>query len=236
MLQRRRHPGLSLAITLSMVLHGVAVLGIAIYAGTGRAMHTPPEAVEVQLTRLGKQRPEEYMPRKESAPPPPEKAAPTPTEETAPKVKAPPKSKAPETAKEKVPQKNRLSSALDRIKNMDEPEGDESGSEYGNTGELVDATARARFVAELRACLQSHFFLEGVASSAVAGKVAHVRVSVKRTGSVSFLGLDKSSGDERVDRQIVNAARRCKKVGQAPASIGNSWASGVLVKFKPEAG
>ncbi|MEM6273649.1 MAG: TonB family protein [Myxococcota bacterium] len=235
MIARHSQAGLRPFLAASAVVHVAVVVLAAMFAGTGRAMEAPPEAVEVKLTRLGKARPKDFLPRKESAPPPPQKVAPKPVETPDPPSSAP-KVKAPETAKERVKNMNRVSNALERLKNMDDPEGDESGSEFGNTGELVDATDRARFVAELRACLQSHFVLEGIATKETAGRIAHVNVSVRQSGEVRFLGLEKSSGDERVDRQIINAARRCKKVGKAPQSIGNSWASGVLVKFRPDAG
>ncbi len=237
MIRRPQYQGLSRVVVASAIVHVVAVGGVAVFAGTGKAMREAPQAVEVKLTRLGKKRPEEFLPRKEAAPPPPKKAAPIPvTEKPEPAKK--PETKAPEKQldpKDRLQNLNRLSNALDRLKNMDEPEGSEDGSEFGNTSEIVDATERARFSAEVQGCLQQNFILEGLSPQEVRNKVAHIIVSVSAGGEVKFLEMKKSTGNDRLDRQVQNAARRCRKVGKAPESIGNSWSSGILVKFRPDA-
>ena len=99
----------------------------------------------------------------------------------------------------------------------------------------MEATERARFTAEVQGCLKRNFILEGLSSDQDRGKVAEIKVSISASGVVQYLGMKKSTGNERLDRQVQNAARRCKKVGPAPKSIGNSWAAGVLVKFRPDA-
>lgn len=237
MIRRARNTGLSRVVIGSAIVHVLAVGSVAVLAGTGKAMREAPKAVEVKLTRLGKKRPDDYLPRKESAPPPPKKAAPVPvTEKPEPQKK--PQTKAPEKKtdpKDRLQNLNRLSNALDRLKKMDEPEGSEEGSEFGNTSEIVDATERARFGAEVQGCLQQNFILEGLSQQEVRNKVAHIIVSVSASGEVKFMEMRKSTGNERLDRQVQNAARRCKKVGPAPESIGNSWSSGILVKFRPDA-
>ncbi|MEO1482957.1 MAG: hypothetical protein AAFU77_12695 [Myxococcota bacterium] len=220
---------------ISAIVHIAGVAAVAL-GGTGRSMAEPPKAVEVKLTRLGKKRPDDYLPRKKTPPPPPEKAAPAPVAEAKPNPA--PKPKVPEkaNAKDRLNNLNRLSSALDRLKKMDEPEeGSETGSEFGNTSELVEATERSRFIAEVQGCLKSNFILEGLSDAEVAGKKASIELSINSSGVVRYLGMKKGTGNERLDRQIVNAARRCKKVSPTPKSIGNEWASGVLVNYRPSA-
>ncbi|MEM6733548.1 MAG: hypothetical protein AAF658_18455, partial [Myxococcota bacterium] len=133
MIVRGSHRGLTRVLIVSGAVHLAAVVAIATLADTGRAMRTPPKAVEVKLTRLGKKRPKEFLPRKQSAPPPPKKTAPTPVvQKSAPNPKPTPEVKRTD-AKDRLKNLNRLSSALDRLKKFDEPEGSEDGSEFGNT-------------------------------------------------------------------------------------------------------
>lgn len=230
MIATHSHRGLRRILVLSVMVHGVG-LGVLALTATGRAA-VVPRAVEVKLTRLGKKRPKDYLPRKESAPPPPKASVPKPVDQTV--SKPAPRKKTPSpTVKDPPSRVDRLSGALDRLKKLDAPEGDESGSRFGNTSELVQATERAKFVAELKACLQENFVLEGLSTLEVANRVAHVNLSVSASGHVRYLGMKKSTGSERVDRQIINAASRCQKVSAAPKSIGSSWSRGVLVVFRP---
>lgn len=225
---------LTLAIIGSVLAH-VGVIAIVAVASSGRAMKPVPEAVSVKLTRLGKERPKEWLPRKESKPPPPTKQAKTPVlKETKPTPKPTPKPpKKAETTKDKVQNLNRLSNALERLKKYDEPEGAADGSEFGNTSELVDATERAKFIAEVQSCLQRNYSIEGLSADQVSNMSATVQLTIARDGSVTLVGISKSSGDERFDRQVENAARRCKKVSPTPPSIGDAYAAGVNVVFRP---
>ncbi|MEM6533212.1 MAG: energy transducer TonB [Myxococcota bacterium] len=235
MIDQKTHKGLRGVVIASALVHVAGVAAVAL-TGTGRAVAEVPNAVEIKLTRLGKKRPDDYLPRKKTPPPPPEKAAPKPVVDakpsTAPKPKVPEKA----SAKDRLQNLNRLSSALDRLKKLDEPEeGSEDGSEFGNTSELVEATERSKFMAEVQGCLKRNFILEGLSNAEVANKAARIELSINGNGVVKYLGMKKGTGNERLDRQIVNAARRCQKVSPTPKSIGNQWASGVLVIYRPSA-
>src|SRR6185436_16159056 len=117
-------------VVASLVGHAVAVAVVFAmgYVFEGPKIDLDQKPITASLVRIGKKRPEEMLPRKDSAPPPePEKVLiPTPGMKPDPKTKP---------SKEKTDAaKKSLFDALDKTAKQDEEvEGDENGDKNGDS-------------------------------------------------------------------------------------------------------
>jgi TonB family protein len=206
-------------ITVSVIAH-VAVIVLGIVSIRSAHSRKPAQNVIVtELVRLGKERPKELLPRKDEPPPEPTKADPppqtTPTDPPPQQKPTPPKDAAP-SAKDRLSQLSKVQNALDRLKNQDEPEGREDGSQYGTAAK---ALAGNKLASEVYACMKANWNLLGMSPAQAAGKSAKLAVNVQKDGRLSDLDITKSSGDPRFDSAVKTAAQKCGKVAPPEPEI-----------------
>lgn len=226
--------GLVRAIAGSVVAHVVFVVAfIALSAWNSRARPRPQHVITTELVRLGKERPKELLPRKPVEPP--KAAAPSPAPALQPKPEpAPTKKDEPlPSAKERLSAlRNNVSSALERLKTDEEPEGREDGSEHGTS--LNAALVTNKFVAELYGCMKANYSLEGLTPEQVRGRAAIVVVRLAADGRVTGVEIEKGSGLDRFDDNVRRSALRCGKVSPPPAEVMAQLREydGIAVRFR----
>lgn len=229
--------GLKRAVIGSLVAHlALGLIVVAVSAGASRAKKPRERVLVTQLVRLGKERPEHLLPRKEAPPPPKEdpppvkpKVEPPPAPKPEPKPAVDPKP-APPSAKERLSQLSQVASALDRLKQQAEEEGSPDGSQYGT---VKSALLGAKFASEVHACMKAHYSLEGLTPAQTAGRKAIVLVRIDADGKIRDAQLETSSGLGRFDQNVVRAALRCGKVSPPPKEMLEDVREGVLVEFTP---
>lgn len=226
--------GFWVVVMTSVALH-FAVGAAVFFAVTWNARARKPiqNVITTELVRLGKERPKDFLPRKEEPPPEPTRADPppqtTPTDPPPQTKPTPPKDAAP-SAKDRLSQLSKVQNALDRLKTEEEPEGREDGSQYGT---VAKALAGATYFSEVQACMRAHYSIEGMSQAQVAGKKATVLVRIEKNGTIRDVELGKGSGDARFDQNVMRAAKRCDRVAPPPAEYAAQLRSdGLEVNFE----
>jgi outer membrane biosynthesis protein TonB len=244
-------------IVLSIVAH-VAMFGGAL----AYARFTPPHTVAqppimAKLVRLGKQRPDDLLPRL-SAPPSPPSAkeapvAPTPPPATAapPAEKpAPPKTegKGPaETAsperdpREALKRQKRLSDALSRLGAASDeptspkgeaPTGREDGSPIGNAEK---AEAGDEYAALVQDALRKNFIVPTTISDKEKLYLfIELRIFIASDGRITRFTIDRKSGSDVFDRAVESTLARTEALPSPPTILMRTYATeGLGVRFKP---
>jgi TonB family protein len=224
--------GLKIAVALSLAAHVVVVAGVIFSGNTSRAKKPLQNVIATELVRLGKKRDEKLLPRKEAPPPEPEKTTPTPVvkpPEPTPAKPPPPKEAIP-SAKDRLSQMSKVQNALDRLKQPEEePEGEETGSQYGT---VAKALAGNRFASEVYACIKANYTLEGITEAQAAALSADVLVRVDGKGKFIESDIERPSGNARFDQNVLRAARRCGQVSPPPPELAKQVRDdGILVKY-----
>ncbi len=225
--------GLSRAIIGSVVLHAGVIVGLVLTMNMHASARKPQKVIVTELVRLGKERPENLLPRKEQPPPeptrvdPPPQTAPT---DPAPAEKPPPPKDATPSAKERLSQLSKVQNALDRLKSDEEPEGKADGSQYGT---VAKALAGNKLASEVAACMKAHWSLPGMSAAQAAGKAADIAVNVERDGRLTNYEITKSSGDSRYDAAVINAAKTCGRVSPPVAEAAEQAKDGFVITFTP---
>jgi colicin import membrane protein len=202
------------AVVVSLLAHGVLVAwGLARRPPAPLDLDQKP--IVAKLVRLGEKRPEEWLPRKEEAPPPPAPAAapaapaaPTPAKPAAPSLeaKAPPKPAAPSPAAARGAG-NALASVLSRVQKQVEeqrwgsPDGDPAGdSETGAEGE--------RYLALVHRELEANYNVPSTISRAEATQLSAVVVLIVDTnGRIVGHDFERRSGNAAYDAALERAIR-----------------------------
>jgi colicin import membrane protein len=200
------------AVAVSLLVHAV-LAGWAVARRPPAPIDLDQKPIVAKLVRLGEKRPEQWLPRKEAAPPPP---APAPAAPAAPVLAAPAKPAAP-AADAKAPPKpaapspsargsgTTLASVLSKVqRDVDEsrwgdPEGDPSGdSETGTEGD--------RYLALVYRELQANYNLPVTMSrSEAAGLGALVVLVIDPSGRVLRYSFERRSGNAAYDAALERA-------------------------------
>ncbi|MBC7794815.1 MAG: TonB C-terminal domain-containing protein, partial [Clostridia bacterium] len=226
--------GLGRVIVGSIVLHAGIIIGLVLLVGFHASARKPQKVIVTELVRLGKERPKDLLPRKEEPPPEPTHADPPPQSDQvhpAPQEKPPPPKDSAPSAKDRLSQLSKVNNALNRLKTEEEPEGKEDGSKYGTVAKALEGN---KVASEVVACMKAHWTLPGQTLAQVAGKSADIAVNVERDGRLSTFEIMKSSGDQRFDAAVRNAAMACGRVSPPSAEIAEQMRKdGFEVHFTP---
>ena len=218
----------------SIVLHAGIIIALVLLMGFHASARKPQHVIVTELVRLGKERPKDLLPRKEQPPPEPTHADPPPQTDQAqpaPQDKPPPPKDSAPSAKDRLSQLSKVNDALNRLKTEEEPEGKEDGSKYGTVAKALEGN---KLASEVAACMKAHWTLPGMTAAQVVGKSADIAVSIERDGRLSNFELLKSSGDQRFDAAVKNAATQCGRVSAPPAEVAEQMRKdGVSVTFTP---
>lgn len=217
--RRKGSTTLSRAITVSVIAHFTVIILAIVSIKSAHSRKPVQNVIVTELVRIGKERPKDLLPRKDEPPPEPTKADPPPQTaptDPAPAVKPTPPKDATPSAKDRLSQMSKVQNALDRLKNQEEPEGREDGSQYGTTNK---ALAGNKLASEVYACMKAHWDLPGMSAAQAAGKSAKLAVNVQKDGRLTDLEVTKSSGDQRFDAAVKNAAQKCGRVSPPDAEI-----------------
>ncbi len=201
------------AVLASVAVH--VALGVVAVARRQPALDVYQTPIVAKLVRLGPKKPEEYLPRKEAAPPP----APAPAAPAAP-IAAAPSPKAPQPGRQTAPAPkaapaaggSRLASVLDRMQKevaqsrWGDPNGDPAGdAEEGTEGD--------RYVALVRSAIKTNYqnYVR------VPGSLKAVIVLyLEADGRISTWRFQTKSGNDACDGAIDRAVRRTTRLPPPP--------------------
>ena len=222
--------GLRRSLVFSVVLHvGVAVGLVVATTGSFRARQRTETVMTAKLVRLGRERPKEFLPRKEEPLPSAPKPAP---------VEASPQSKAgkPVAGKDPTAEKRSFSDALSRLKksSAEAPEGHADGVVDGEVSSLAESLIGNRYVTEIYKCVKDRYAIEGIPPERIRGKSATVFLRVLADGTFFDVKVEKLAGVAAFDRAVDKAIRRCGKVSPPPKEIlDRIRTDGIEFEFKP---
>jgi colicin import membrane protein len=202
------------AVVGSIVFH-VLVVAWAIVRRPPAPVDLNQKPIVAKLVRLGEKRPEEYLPRKDAAPPPPAPpaaapvapiAAAAPPKPAAPAAKAPPPRPAPASAAGK-PGGTSLASILSKVQKQVEddrygsPDGDPAGdSDSGSEGDRYLALVR-------NALLQAYVLPATISDRERLYLKATVVLFVEPNGRVMDFRFESRSGNAAYDAALERAIR-----------------------------
>lgn len=229
MLLKSMPTGLRKMLIGSGLVHLGLLVGLVLgVTGSSWSKANTQTVITTKLIRLGKERPEDFLPRKPKEAPPASKAL--PIGETP--AKAEPE-KGPKTATDRANDMRKFSDALKRLKSEDdeEPEGRSDGSKFGNSSIGQDMLGD-RYATEIYECVKDHYDIEGIAAEKVKDRRALVFVRVNAEGAFFDMRIEKSSGIKAFDRSVEKAVRRCGRVSKPPKEIAKQMRdSGVEFEF-----
>ncbi len=221
-----RHERLWPAVLLSAGAH-LALAGWAVVRQQPPMIDLEQKPIVAKLVRLGEKRPEQWLPRKEEAPPAP---APAPAAPAAP-VLAPPKPAAP-SVRGKAPPRTAaapspapgssgqsLSSILSKVrreavaeKQWGDPNGDAAGDSDVAEGDQflaqVQRALHANYVAPATISERERLYLE-----------AHVTIWVEPDGRIARWRQDRASGNPSFDAAVERALRLTSRVPPPPDAM-----------------
>ena len=229
MIKSRRLKAFTRALVGSIALHGIVLLGFIVTKDSKASQVRYKNVIVTKLVKLGKKRKKELLPRK-----------------SVPQVQVTEKkmllNKSPNVIKQKpkviVEKKERLLSALERLKKtsaaQDDSQGDPEGVAEGTETDLDKAIVGNRFATEIYRCLKSKYELAGLEPAQVVGKSVSVILWIAADGSFKDHRIEQGSGIERFDHAVEQAILRCAKVGPPPKSIQKAvFEDGIEVQFQP---
>ena len=227
------------AIAVSLLAHGALVAwGLARRPPAPLDLDQKP--IVAKLVRLGEKRPEEWLPRKEAAPPPPAPApapaapaAPAPAKPAAPSLaaKAPPRPAAPSPSPSVARGTgNALASVLSRVQKQVEeqrwgsPEGDPEGdSDTGSEGD--------QYLAKVHRELTVNY---NVPRTLSVGEVAQLRavvvLVVDGTGRIVDHRFERRSGNAAYDAALERAIQ-ASRLPPPPPELQQRLRGGLVVNF-----
>ncbi|MBI5510656.1 MAG: TonB C-terminal domain-containing protein [Deltaproteobacteria bacterium] len=221
--------GLRRSIVLSVVVHVVVVLGLVVAtSGLARSKRSTQTVITTKLVRLGKERPKEFLPRKQELPPPAARSI-----AAAASDKASPKSPSGKDGGEK----QSLTDALSRLKrssSADEPEGHADGVVDGEVSSLAEALVGNRYTTEIYKCVKANYAIEGIPPEKIKGKSAMIFIRVQGDGTFFDIKLETGSGLAAFDRAVEKAIKRCGRVSPPPKEIlERVREDGIEFEFRP---
>lgn len=210
-------------LALSLAVHVLVIAAIALVASsTTKARVTIGErSITAKLVRLGKERPENWLPRKSEPPPP----APVPAPGKKPlakeaSAKAPAPSLSAPSVTDRVKQLQELKDAMQRLKRKpEEPEGHKDGVLDGEATTLDEAIAGNRFDTEIHRCLRQSYYIEGIEQRLLLDRQVLLLMKIRADGTFFDIGIIESSGLARFDQAVLQAVEKCGKVSAPPPSL-----------------
>jgi TonB family protein len=230
--------GHAAGIFVTVLLHGLLVVGAIVGPGEDKVVEAPRDFVVAKLVRLGKPRPKELLPRiVEPAPaaaPLPAAVKVTENVEAAPipkKDKEEPKK--PEPPKKDDPAAMKKASDRARLlaQQAEEAEGDPTGSAKGDAAR---AAAGDRYITEVNDVIKGEWRTpKGMISDAeLKGLTAVVRIRIATNGRVTSAKITRSSGNRFFDDSITETFARVRKLPVPPPEIADSAVrSGFEIEF-----
>jgi len=229
---------------------GGSILVHVLLVAWGLARRPPPpidlaqRPIVAKLVRLGEKKPEQYLPRRDEAPPPaPAPAAPAaPVQAAAPRPTAPsPKAKAPArpapapvAAAPAPPQPGAsLASILSKVQRQSaddrrwgDPQGDPGGDSDTGEGDqylaLVDRALRSNYVAPVTIPERERLYLE-----------ASVALWIEPDGRVARYRQEKSSGNPAFDAAVERTLKLTPRVPPPPDRLRDALRkSGIILVFQ----
>ena len=195
-----------------------------------------PKPITASLVRLGKERDEKLLPRKEEAPaPPPEvKAEPAPPAPAAAPTPAPaPAAKASPSAGEKKAEKRSLADIFNKTgkaTKAEAPEGSATGDPHGDSAKAEGEQYFALLSAAVR---RNYNVANTIPESERLALKALVTLRLGPNGEVLDLSL-KSSGNALFDSAVEGAVKAAAPFGPPPDHLRDSLKrTGVTLKFTP---
>ncbi len=224
------------AVVASAMIH-------ALLAAWAIARRPPPpidldqKPIIAKLVRLGEKRPEEYLPRKDAAPPPPAPPAPAPApvaatappKPAAPAEKAPPR--APQPSSTGKPGGTSLASILSKVqRQVDEDKyGDPSGDAAGDSDSGSEGD---RYLALVRNALQSAYVVPATISDRERMFLkATVVLFIEANGQISSFRFEARSGNPAYDAALERAIRVARLPPPPPEMREQFRRGGFGVKF-----
>lgn len=223
------------ALTLSAVLHALLVAW-AVARRPPPPLDLEQKPIIARLVRLGEKRPEEWLPRKEVAPPPAPPApspapvaAPTPAAPAAPSPRAPPRPAPPSAAGK--PGGTSLSSILSKVqRQVDEarygsPEGDARG-------DSDTATEGDRYLALVQSALNDVYVLPATISERERMFLkATVVLFIDPLGRIVSFRFEKRSGNPAFDAALESAIQSARLAPPPPEMREQFRRGGLTVNF-----
>jgi colicin import membrane protein/protein TonB len=231
-------------VLVSVALHAVFV-GAGALARPGPLVSLEQKPIVAKLVRLGEKRPEQWLPRKDAAPPPPTAAAAVPVPAPAapegvpprpaatPSPKAPPATPPPAAAAS-ARASDTLSRTMSRLGKEQKAEreswGDPSGSPEGVS---VDGTEGDRYLGLVTQALQANYRLPATISEQERLHLkATVILTVETDGRISGFRFERRSGNDAFDRALEHAVRQTR-LPPPPAELRQAYrTTGLGVNFR----
>jgi len=229
-------------VLVSAAIHAVLV-GVGALARPPPALDLDQKPIVAKLVRLGEKRPEQWLPRKDAAPPPaaaPASAVPVPAPTPAPTrpaavpspgaPPAPPRSPAAAAGKAS----DTLSRTLSRLGKEQaasrESWGDPSGSLEGDTSEASEGD---RYLGLVTQALQSSYRLPATLSDQERLYLkATVILTIEPDGRISGFRFERRSGHEGFDQALERAVRQTR-LPPPPAGLRQAYrTTGLGVNFR----
>jgi TonB family protein len=217
-------------ILLSVVAHVLLAVGgiVLSWVLEGRRIDLDAQPIKASLVRLGKERDEKLLPRKEEEPPPapkPEEPVPIPT--VAPK----PVDKFPST--KPVEKKKSLMEAFSKTAKAAKPQelegrtdGDVQGDSAVQEGE--------RYFGLLKAQTSRFYDVSNTIPEAERRTLrADVSIQIGAHGQLLHAKLVKGSGNELFDDAVVGAVKRAAPFSPPPDGLRDQVKKGVTLRFTP---
>jgi colicin import membrane protein len=232
-----RHDRMWPAVIASIALH-LVVVAWAVVRRPPPPIDLAQKPIVAKLVRLGEKRPEEWLPRKDAAPPPPAPpaaapapvAAPTPARPAVPSPKAPPRPAAPSSSG-KAGGKS-LASILSKVQRQVEDTrwGDPSGSAAGDsdTSEgnpyfaVVERALHENYTAPATIPERERLYLE-----------ANVILWIEPDGRIARWRQERSSGNPAFDAAVDRALKATARVPAPPDDLRESLRkTGIQLVFR----
>jgi colicin import membrane protein/protein TonB len=234
------------AVVVSAVAHAVLIV-VALVRVPAPEIDLQQKPIVAKLVRLGEKRPEQYLPRKEEAPPPPAPAAPAPIASPGPAPqphavaiakpdpKPAPKATSPRPSTSKGTGTS-LASVLSKVqKQVNEtqwgaPDGDPSGdSETGEEGDrylaLVTRELHSNYTAPNTISERDRLHLKGT-----------VVLYIDPDGRIARWQLETPSGNAAFDAALERAVRATRRLPPPPDGLKDVYRRGLVVNFTAAAG
>ncbi|HEY4221656.1 MAG TPA: energy transducer TonB [Myxococcota bacterium] len=232
--RRARQRKLLLAfIALSVGLHLGLVAGWLLVNLIGDSKPTidlDEASVKTRLVKLGKERPPDWLPRIDAAPAPPpptKKHAPTKEKpvDDKPTPEAKDKPKSVEEALKNFDQKSE--SVSDIIKNRIGQPTDEGAKDGDKEGDALNGRLKAEYFDRVGATIRKKLDIASTISDEECLRlVAVLALKIDGDGTVTDAHVQKSSGSDRFDNDVITAAKRASPVPAPPPQMKDVAAAG----------
>jgi TonB family protein len=223
---------------VSLALHLFAFAAYAFWPQSNKpAIDLDDAIVKTRLVKLGKTRDEKLLPRLPTAPAPPaaDKKAP-PKPDAAEDKPSPDSSKKPMTAAEllekmKQEEKRDVSDLIKQRVGEQTDEGKEDGDKDGVdlTGEI-----KATYFARVAAHIRKNMEVSSVITDEERVKLrAELAIKINDDGSVAEAKIQKTSGSNVFDNDVVTAAKRSSPLPAPPPQVQALVQKGIALQFCP---